>query len=98
MLSKAAALDCKTKGYKIRVNSIYPGAIDTPMRLTAKESLTQKLKQEGHMGEPIDIARGVLFLASDDSSFITGNELVIDGGLSASALIAGQVFGDQDLI
>lgn len=86
MLSKAAAIDCKTKGYKIRVNSIYPGAIDTPLRRLLKESVTQrqKLKQDGHMGEPIDIARGVLFLASDDSSFITASELVIDGGVTAS--------------
>lgn len=87
MLSKAAAIDCKTKGYNIRVNSIYPGGIDTPMRLPIKESLMQKLKQNGYIGEPIDIARGVLFLASDDSSFITGNELVIDGGGSASMII-----------
>ena len=94
MLSKAAAIDCKSKGYNIRVNSIYPGAIDTPMRLSTEESLAgkQKMKQGGHMGEPVDIARGVLFLASDDSRFITGSELVIDGGVSASLF-----FGDVDL-
>jgi len=94
MLSKAAAIDCKTKRYNIRVNSIYPGGIDTPMRLPIKESVMRKLKQNGLMGEPIDIARGVLFLASDDSSFITGIELVIDGGATAS-LIVGQLSPDQ---
>ena len=87
MLSKAAAIDCKTKGYNIRVNSIYPGAIDTLMRPPTKESLIRKMKQDGHMGEPIDIARGVLFLASDDSSFTTGSELVIDGGATSSLFV-----------
>jgi len=86
MLSKAAAVDCRTGGYDIRVNSIYPGPIDTSMRLPIEESLKQKLKQEGHLGAPIDIARGVLFFASDDSSFITGSELVIAGGALKSPI------------
>ena len=77
---------------KIRVNSIHPGYIWTPMvekHLTtmpdpdaAKEQLAQA-HPLGHMGEPDDIAWGCVYLASDESRFITGSELVIDGGYTA---------------
>ncbi len=85
--SKAAAIECSKAGYNynIRVNSIYPGVIDTKM---AEELRQDKTKYEtalswhamGHFGEPVDVAFGVLYLASDESKFITGSELVIDGG------------------
>jgi len=80
---------------KIRVNAVCPGGIWTPMlkSLTKDLSSTEldSFKKEvnnlhplGHMGEPIDIAQGVLYLASDElSKFITGTELIIDGGLTA---------------
>ena len=84
MLAKSAAIECRTKGYNIRVNSIFPGAIDTPFNLPIKETRKREMKQQRVMAESIDIARGVLFLASDDSLFMTGSDLVIDGGLSAS--------------
>jgi NAD(P)-dependent dehydrogenase (short-subunit alcohol dehydrogenase family) len=88
--SKAAAIECSNAGYgyNIRVNSIYPGVINTKMA----EALRQdKTKYEaalgwhamGHFGEPEDVALGVLYLASDESRFITGSELVIDGGWTA---------------
>lgn len=85
--SKAAAIECSKAGYdyNIRVNSIYPGVINTRM---AEELRQDKTKYEtalswhamGHFGEPEDVAFGVLYLASDESKFITGSELVIDGG------------------
>jgi NAD(P)-dependent dehydrogenase (short-subunit alcohol dehydrogenase family) len=85
--SKAAAIECSKAGYNynIRVNSIYPGVINTKM---AEELRQDKAKYEnalgwhamGHFGEPEDVAFGVLYLASDESKFITGSELVIDGG------------------
>jgi len=84
ILSKSVAIECRTKGYNIRVNSIFPGAIDTPFNLPIEESRKQEMKQQRVMAEPIDIARGVLFLASDDSLFMTGSDLIIDGGLTAS--------------
>lgn len=79
--------------YKIRVNSIHPGFIWTPLVQHFGEEQTVDLetfkKQVialhplGHMGEPDDIAYGVMYLASDESKFVTGSELVIDGGYTA---------------
>ena len=78
---------------KIRVNSVHPGYIWTPM--VEKHGQTTGLAQDefkklvaglhplGHMGEPDDIAYGILYLASDESKFVTGTELVIDGGYTA---------------
>ena len=79
---------------KIRVNSVHPGFIWTPLvehhlaesgatDLDAARAEVGKLHALGHMGEPDDIAWGVVYLASDESKFITGSELVIDGGYTA---------------
>ncbi len=77
---------------KIRVNSIHPGFIWTPMVEayldslpdpdTARQALNE-LHPLGHLGEPDDIAMGVIYLASDEAKFVTGAELVIDGGYIA---------------
>lgn len=76
-------------GDRIRVNSIHPGFIWTPMvqgylssqgDVAAGRAAVDRLHPLGHMGEPDDIAYGVLYLASDESKFVTGTELVIDGG------------------
>jgi NAD(P)-dependent dehydrogenase (short-subunit alcohol dehydrogenase family) len=73
---------------QIRVNSIHPGAIDTVMISEAysEDHLTEALGTIplGRMGTPMDIANGALFLASDESDYITGTELIIDGGIYAS--------------
>jgi len=80
-LSRACAIECRDKGYQIRVNSIQPGCIDTKLaHLKNKDGLKQAMV----LGEPIDIAKGVLFLASEDSSFVRGIELNINSGFSAS--------------
>ncbi|WP_374514907.1 SDR family NAD(P)-dependent oxidoreductase [Brevundimonas sp.] len=77
---------------RIRVNSIHPGFIWTPMveahlsshgDLEAGRTATNALHPLGHMGEPDDIAWGVVYLASDEARFVTGAELVIDGGYTA---------------
>lgn len=77
---------------KIRVNSVHPGFIWTPLvenYLRSKGSVEEgrkaldSLHPLGHVGEPNDIAYGVLYLASDESKFVTGSELVIDGGYTA---------------
>lgn len=90
ILSKAAAVEFSKAGYdfNIRVNSVHPGVIETPMTapmINDPEGGREMLAWTpiGHFGEPLDVAYGVLFLASDESKFVTGSELVIDGGWSA---------------
>ncbi|TCP52586.1 NAD(P)-dependent dehydrogenase (short-subunit alcohol dehydrogenase family) [Tumebacillus sp. BK434] len=85
-LSKAAATAFGRQG--IRVNALFPGIIETPMTqaLSASKDLLGHLIQATplqRLGQPIDIAQAALFLASDESSYITGSEIVIDGGFSA---------------
>lgn len=77
-LTKAAALDLGR--YGIRVNSVHPGGIRTPMTegVTVQEHLAL-----GRLGEPEELAEVVVFLASDESSYATGTEFVIDGGETA---------------
>jgi NAD(P)-dependent dehydrogenase (short-subunit alcohol dehydrogenase family) len=92
LLTKSAALHCARAGYKIRVNSVHPGYIWTPMveGYIAAQADPVKAKSDiaalhplGHIGEPDDIAYGIVYLASDESKFVTGAELVIDGGYTA---------------
>ena len=75
------------KGRKIRVNLLVPGAIATPMQ---EEVLTKEAKEmfeslipRGKMGHSEEVATVALFLASDDSSFVNGAELFVDGGMTA---------------
>ncbi len=76
----------------IRVNSVHPGFIWTPMlenflksqgEIKAGRKMLDSLQPIGHIGEPVDIAFGIIYLASDESKFVTGSELVIDGGYTA---------------
>ena len=98
LFTKSAAVECALQGYGIRVNSVHPGVIDTPLvdaawkgwtdvGFGANEEETRQavlaLHPIGRLGQPSDIARAILYLASDDSSFVTGAELVVDGGLTA---------------
>jgi NAD(P)-dependent dehydrogenase (short-subunit alcohol dehydrogenase family) len=90
MLSKAAALEWAP--LNIRVNSVHPGFIDTPMVANSvmlqadgneKKALLVAAHPLGRFGIPREIADAILFLASDESSFMTGAELVVDGGYTA---------------
>lgn len=91
LLSKSVALHCAKRGYNIRSNSVHPTFIDTPILdgmtgAMSKDELKRKLAKQvplGVVGEPDDVAYAVLFLASDESKFITGSEIKIDGGISA---------------
>ena len=94
LFTKSAAIHCARAGYDIRVNSVHPGFIQTPMVDGALGDMSEEEGQAfadrilatipmGKMGRPVDIANGVLFLASDESSYMTGSELVIDGGYIA---------------
>lgn len=91
-LAKSVAVYCARKKYNIRCNSIHPGIIETPTILNA---ITEAEDSEGarmflenasplsRMGKPEEIADLVLYLASGSSSFITGSQIVIDGGATA---------------
>ena len=84
--TKSAAAQYATQG--IRVNSVHPGFVDTPMTQAVHddpERAQPRLHQTpaGRFGQPLDIAFGCLFLASDESAWMTGSELVIDGGTTA---------------
>jgi 3(or 17)beta-hydroxysteroid dehydrogenase len=91
IFTKSAALHCAAEGYPIRINSVHPGFILTAMvengiaALPEEQSqvMYERLMREiplGAMGEPLDIANGCLFLASQESKYMTGSELIIDGG------------------
>jgi NAD(P)-dependent dehydrogenase (short-subunit alcohol dehydrogenase family) len=96
LMTKSAALECAQAAMKIRVNSVHPGIIDTPMMgqmVTLavaggeSEEAARKRYAERHpvkrVGKDSDIGNAVVFLASDRSGFMTGSELVVDGGMTA---------------
>lgn len=92
--SKSVALYCAQNGYDIRCNSIHPAAIYTPMwdamlgegaeREEAIEAISKDIPL-GYMGEVMDVAYAALYLASDESKYVTGTELTIDGGILAGS-------------
>ncbi|MFT2706141.1 SDR family NAD(P)-dependent oxidoreductase [Clavibacter zhangzhiyongii] len=84
-ITKEIALDVAAAG--IRVNTVYPGLINTPIMRAFSEETTAAVLAKIPMGfaaEPIDIAYGVLFLASDEARFVTGTDIIIDGGFTAA--------------
>lgn len=93
LMTRAAALHCGRRGYPIRVNSVHPGYVLTAMAdedarqagltLAEYEAGFAARHPIGHLGRPEDIANGILYLASDESRFVTGSQLVIDGGYTA---------------
>jgi 3(or 17)beta-hydroxysteroid dehydrogenase len=98
LFTKSAALEFARKGYRIRVNSMHPGTIDTDMGDQVLVTRARNLGTNdvelarrqvidrlpiGRMGTVTDIAKGIVFLASDDAAFMTGAGLVIDGGITA---------------
>jgi NAD(P)-dependent dehydrogenase (short-subunit alcohol dehydrogenase family) len=98
LFTKSTALEFGRKGYRIRVNSIHPGLIETDM---GQQTFTMRARQQGtndtdkarqatlalhpigRLGVADDIAKGIVFLASDDAGFMTGAGLVVDGGWTA---------------
>lgn len=82
-MTKTAAVEFARSG--VRVNSIHPGLIETPMadQLGGNIAKMSKRTPLGRMAEAAEVARLALFLASDDSSYSTGSEFIIDGGLNA---------------
>lgn len=94
LFTKAAAIECANKGYNVRVNSVHPGYIETPMVMrrfdkiaeAEREAEETRLKEShplGRLGKPEEIASMILYLASDEAAFVTGAEFVADGGYLA---------------
>jgi 3(or 17)beta-hydroxysteroid dehydrogenase len=92
--TKSVALYCAEKDYKIRCNSVHPAAIMTPMWEAMlgdgeqRQNIIDDIERGiplGHFGEPMDVAQAILYLASDESKYVTGIELTIDGGILAGS-------------
>ncbi len=84
-MTKTWAKEFARKGHPIRVNAVAPGFINTPMVEKVPDKIVEAMKEKTlfrRLGEPDEVARAVLFLASDESAFITGQVLRIDGGLT----------------
>ncbi len=93
MLTKSVALECAKAGDNIRCNSVHPAYVDTPIldgfqREGSSRDATVNFLARGipmnRVGSPDEVAHGVVYLASDESSFMTGAELKLDGGLTAT--------------
>jgi len=99
LFTKSAALEFGRKGYRIRVNSIHPGVIQTDMGEQTFVARAQRFGSNditrvrqtvtdtvpwGRLGVPLDIAKGIVFLASDDAGYMNGSALVVDGGVTAT--------------
>jgi NAD(P)-dependent dehydrogenase (short-subunit alcohol dehydrogenase family) len=101
LFAKAIAMECASAGDGIRVNSVHPGIIDTPIwgKIPMEgsgagrnapidpEERAKLATPLGYAGQARDIAAGVLYLASDASRYVTGTELVIDGGMNAGTAV-----------
>ena len=108
LFAKAIAMECATFGDGIRVNSVHPGIIDTPIwgKIPTEatgagqnapidpEERAKLATPLGRAGQAADIASGVLYLASDASRYVTGTELVIDGGMNRGRR-AAESFNEQ---
>lgn len=93
-MTKSIALDCATRNNGVRVNSIHPGFVETPMVSNGVSSLPPEIAEAyaartvgltpmGRLGQPDELADVIVFLASDASRFMTGSEVTVDGGFTA---------------
>lgn len=93
--TKSVALYCAEQNYQIRCNSLHPGAVLTQIwdpilgeddkKMARNQSALESGIPLGHMGEPLDVAYAALYLASDESKYMTGSELTLDGGILAGS-------------
>jgi NAD(P)-dependent dehydrogenase (short-subunit alcohol dehydrogenase family) len=96
LFAKSIAMECASFGDGIRVNSVHPGVIDTPIwgKIPPGQNapidpgeFAKMVTPLGRAGQAMEIAQGVLYLASNASRYVTGTELVIDGGMNAGGVV-----------
>jgi len=100
-LTKSVAIYCAQYGYKIRCNSLHPGAIytpiwdsvlgDTPEQRTETLNFVKRGIPLNEMGTALDVAYSVLYLGSDEARYLTGSEMIIDGGIMAGSTATLQI-------
>jgi Dehydrogenases with different specificities (related to short-chain alcohol dehydrogenases) len=88
LFTKSTAIECAALGNGVRANSVHPGQIETPLLIQAmagsdRAKSTLERIPMGRFGTPLEIADALVFLASDESTFMTGSEVTIDGGFTA---------------
>ncbi|HUM08272.1 MAG TPA: glucose 1-dehydrogenase [Acidocella sp.] len=94
LLTKSAAVHCAKSGYKIRINAVCPGFVETPLVLNAIGAMPPEIAHGfqakvlnrtpmGRLAQPAEVANAILFLCSDESSYVTGSDLLVDGGYTA---------------
>ena len=97
LFSRSMAMECSQKGYRVRVNAVHPGVVESDMGQVVVDIVKNRMAKSeeearamlvaqhpiGRLGQPEDIAAGIAYLASDDASFVTGTSLIIDGGYTA---------------
>jgi NAD(P)-dependent dehydrogenase (short-subunit alcohol dehydrogenase family) len=95
-VSRSVALHCATAGYPVRCNAVVPGAIDTPMWAPLlgdgpdRAERTRRIGSDvplGRMGTAAEVAEAIAWLASDAASYVTGTEIVLDGGMQAGPVV-----------
>lgn len=95
ILSKSAAAHCARSNYNIRINCVCPGFVETPMVMSGLAAMPPEMAQAfqtkvltrtpmGRMAQPVEIANMIAFLASDEASYVTGADMLVDGGLTAN--------------
>jgi meso-butanediol dehydrogenase / (S,S)-butanediol dehydrogenase / diacetyl reductase len=87
LFTKSTAIECAAMGNGVRANSVHPGVIETPMSAQALDEATKLERSKTipvhRFGQPAEIAAAIVFLASDESSYMTGSEVTVDGGYTA---------------
>lgn len=97
LFTKTAAIEAAANGWQVRVNSVHPGFVETPMLTAGLPELARKsgttpeairaaieaMHPLGRLASPDEVANAIVYLASDESAFVTGTEIVIDGGYTA---------------
>ncbi|GIL01828.1 MAG: dehydrogenase [Alphaproteobacteria bacterium] len=87
IFTKATAIECAAAGSGVRANSVHPGWVDTPLAQATDPAIIEQLRQsvpQKRLARPEEVAAAIVFLASEEASYINGTELLVDGGFTAT--------------